>query len=189
MNSKATGTIALVLICAVIPASATSRGHSSRRSSSHSYSSHSRSYSTRSHSYTAGGYRTRSSPSRPIHVRTYTRRNRTVVHSHSHAYVGTSTRSYARRASSSTHPRSSPTSSSGTRDSHGRIKRSAAAKDSFKRTSPCPSTGRSSGACPGYVIDHVKPLACGGADASSNMQWQTTAAAKLKDKTERQRCR
>ena len=32
---------------------------------------------------------------------------------------------------------------------------------------------------------HVKALECGGADASSNMQWQTTAAAKAKDKTER----
>lgn len=71
------------------------------------------------------------------------------------------------------------------RDSHGRIKRSAAARDAFKRQQPCPSTGRRSGACPGYVVDHVRPLECGGADAPSNMQWQTTAAAKTKDKTER----
>ena len=40
-----------------------------------------------------------------------------------------------------------------------------------------PSTGRTSGACPGYVIDHVVPLKRGGADAPSNMQWQTEAAA------------
>jgi hypothetical protein len=71
------------------------------------------------------------------------------------------------------------------RDSHGRIKRSAAAKDAFKRQQPCPSTGRSSGSCPGYVIDHVKPLECGGADEPSNMQWQTIADGKAKDKTER----
>lgn len=71
------------------------------------------------------------------------------------------------------------------RDSHGRIKRSAGARDAFKRQQPCPSTGRRSGACPGYVIDHVRPLECGGADAPSNMQWQTTSAAKAKDKTER----
>jgi hypothetical protein len=71
------------------------------------------------------------------------------------------------------------------RDSHGRIKRSTAAKDAFKRQHPCPSTGRSSGACPGYVIDHVKALECGGADDPSNMQWQTVSAAKAKDKTER----
>jgi hypothetical protein len=35
------------------------------------------------------------------------------------------------------------------------------------------------------VIDHVQPLASGGADSPSNMQWQTTAAAKEKDKWER----
>jgi hypothetical protein len=38
------------------------------------------------------------------------------------------------------------------------------------------------------VIDHVKPLACGGADKPANMQWQTKAAAKAKDKTERKAC-
>jgi len=54
--------------------------------------------------------------------------------------------------------------------------------------SPCPSTGRSSGKCPGYIIDHVKALACGGADAPSNMQWQTVRAAKEKDAWERDDC-
>ena len=38
---------------------------------------------------------------------------------------------------------------------------------------------------PGYVIDHVNPLECGGADAPSNMHWQTIADGKAKDKTER----
>jgi hypothetical protein len=71
------------------------------------------------------------------------------------------------------------------RDSRGRIKRSAEAKDSFKHQHPCPTTGRRNGACPGYVIDHVKPLECGGADDPSNMQWQTIAAGKAKDATER----
>jgi hypothetical protein len=71
------------------------------------------------------------------------------------------------------------------RDSHGRIKRSRAARDSFMRQHPCPSTGKASGRCPGYVVDHVRALECGGADAPSNMQWQTTAAAKAKDRTER----
>jgi len=42
---------------------------------------------------------------------------------------------------------------------------------------------------PGYVIDHIQPLACGGADTPSNMQWQTVAEAKAKDKTERIGCR
>jgi hypothetical protein len=39
------------------------------------------------------------------------------------------------------------------------------------------------------VVDHVKPLACGGADAPGDMQWQTVAAAKAKDKWERIGCR
>ena len=70
------------------------------------------------------------------------------------------------------------------RDSHGRIKRSPEARRDFQKSHPCPSTGRTSGACPGYVVDHVKPLKRGGADAPGNMQWQTTQAAKEKDKTE-----
>jgi len=52
------------------------------------------------------------------------------------------------------------------------------------RLHPCPSTGKISGPCPGYVIDHVAPLKRGGADDPSNMQWQTTSEAKAKDKTE-----
>jgi hypothetical protein len=59
--------------------------------------------------------------------------------------------------------------------------RSAAVKHEFQLTHPCPATGRTSGACPGYVKDHVLPLACGGPDAVSNMQWQTTTDAKAKD--------
>jgi 5-methylcytosine-specific restriction endonuclease McrA len=34
------------------------------------------------------------------------------------------------------------------------------------------------------VIDHIVPLKRGGKDASSNMQWQTKAAAKAKDRVE-----
>ena len=89
------------------------------------------------------------------------------------------------------HSRSSShraTASSIQRNRHGRIRRSAAAKHSFERQHPCPSTGRTSGRCPGYVVDHVNPLECDGADAPSNMQWQTVAVGKAKDKTEG-RCR
>jgi hypothetical protein len=71
---------------------------------------------------------------------------------------------------------------------HGRYRRSTTAKNNFKREHPCPSNGRSSGNCPGYVIDHINPLECGGADAPFNMQWQTIADGKAKDKTER-KCR
>jgi len=67
----------------------------------------------------------------------------------------------------------------------GRVVRSSSAKAEFKAEYPCPATDRRSGACPGYVIDHVVPLACGGADAADNMQWQTVAAAHAKDRRER----
>lgn len=58
----------------------------------------------------------------------------------------------------------------------------------FQRHHPCPATGRTSGACPGYVRDHIIPLACGGPDTVANLQWQTTADAKAKDRVER-KCR
>jgi hypothetical protein len=45
-----------------------------------------------------------------------------------------------------------------------------------------------SGACPGYVRDHIVPICAGGADATWNMQWQTTADGKTKDVTERRAC-
>ena len=41
---------------------------------------------------------------------------------------------------------------------------------------------------PGYRKDHVKPLACGGPDAVSNMQWQTIRDAEVKDRWERRAC-
>lgn len=63
-----------------------------------------------------------------------------------------------------------------------RTKRSQSAKVEFKLQQPCPATGASKGPCKGYVIDHIKALACGGADRPENMQWQTVAAAKEKDK-------
>jgi hypothetical protein len=91
------------------------------------------------------------------------------------------TTSATRRASATTSSRSS---AGVKRDAKGRIARSQLAKSDFKREHPCPSTGKSGGACPGYVIDHVKPLKRGGEDKPSNMQWQTKQAAKEKDKWE-----
>jgi hypothetical protein len=70
------------------------------------------------------------------------------------------------------------------RDSRGRIARRSAAKHNFRKNHPCPSTGSTSGACGGYVIDHVVPLKRGGADSPANMQWQTVESAKAKDRTE-----
>lgn len=67
--------------------------------------------------------------------------------------------------------------------------RSAAARRAFQRSHPCPSTGKRSGRCPNHVIDHVIPLACGGPDAPSNMQWQSVQDAKAKDRWERKGCK
>lgn len=154
----------LALCLAVVPAAARgSRGGGHSRSSSGSHYRSSRSYSSHS-------YRSRSSGSS---YRNHSYRSRSPHTTH---------RSYA-SSSHRSHP--SSTYSGVRRDSHGRIKRSAEAKDAFKRQHPCPSTGKRSGACPGYVIDHIRPLANGGADDPSNMQWQTKADAKAKDKWER----
>jgi len=54
---------------------------------------------------------------------------------------------------------------------------------------PAPSNGNNHGPCPGYVIDHIKPLTCDGADDPSNMQWQTKAEGKAMDKWERKGCK
>jgi len=38
---------------------------------------------------------------------------------------------------------------------------------------------------PGYVVDHIIPLQCGGADSPANMQWLTIDEARLKHRTDR----
>jgi hypothetical protein len=65
------------------------------------------------------------------------------------------------------------------RDKNGRIKRSASARNEFMKQTGYPK-GRK-----GYIVDHIVPLECGGADIPSNMQWQTVSEAKIKDRTER----
>ena len=70
------------------------------------------------------------------------------------------------------------------RGSSGRIKRSSQPKTEFMRSHPCPSTGKISGNCPGYIIDHTQALKSGGTDTANNMEWQSTAAARAKDKIE-----
>lgn len=59
----------------------------------------------------------------------------------------------------------------------------------FRLANPCPVTGLAQGACNGYVVDRVIPVFCGGAEDPSNMQWQTLAQAKEKDRWEKIGCR
>lgn len=100
-----------------------------------------------------------------------------------HTHSTKSTRSPAPR-----HVKATPTAkarcTSCARNSSGRIQRSNAARSAFQRKNPCPSTGKVSGGCPGYVVDHRQPLKRGGQDDASNMQWQTKAAAAAKDRVE-----
>lgn len=135
----------------------------------------------------------KTSDGKTVHVKGHTRKDGTYVGPYDRRPPGTATSSETSTVSSTptriTYKRNylaagvtpHPTV---LRDKHGKIKRSAAAKNGFQREHPCPSTGSNTGRCPGYVIDHVNPLECGGADAPLNMQWQTVAAAKAKDRTE-----
>jgi hypothetical protein len=136
------------------------------------YSSHtsSRSYHSSTH---------HSSGTKSDHVGGYTRKDGRYVHSYNRSASGTAVHYKRDHAAEGFALHSSVQ-----RDKHGRIQRSSAAKGAFERSHPCPTTGRSSGRCSGYVVDHIRPLECGGADDPSNMQWQTVAAAKLKDKGE-----
>ena len=60
------------------------------------------------------------------------------------------------------------------RDANGNIIRRYDVLVAFKSIHPCPSTGKPTGSCPGWQMNHVIPLACGGIDAVSNLSWQPT---------------
>ena len=62
--------------------------------------------------------------------------------------------------------------------------RSRAVLAEFQRQYPCPSTGLTKGACPGWIKDHVWALCRGGPDSVENLNWQTVEAAHAKDKWE-----
>jgi hypothetical protein len=67
--------------------------------------------------------------------------------------------------------------------------RSFKAEVLFRLQNPCPATGEAHGDCKGYVIDRIIPIACGGTEEPSNMQWQTAAEARAKDRWEKIGCR
>jgi hypothetical protein len=125
--------------------------------------------STSSYSHPPKTVSSKPKASKTIHVRGYTRKDGTYVAPYDRSAPGTALRGLSATSIGnagrpyrknylapgySFHP-------SVERDSHGRIKRSRSAKAAFERHLPCPSTGMTSGRCPGYVVDHVKPLECG----------------------------
>lgn len=66
--------------------------------------------------------------------------------------------------------------------------RSSSTRAAFVKANPCPTTGASRGACPGWQVDHIVPLKCGGADHADNMQWLTVEAHKAKTGAEAKSC-
>lgn len=76
------------------------------------------------------------------------------------------------------------------RTANGDILRRADVIAAFRKVHACPSTGLYKGACPNWAIDHPVPLACGGKDEVSNMQWlplpiKSAAGIYPKDRWER----
>jgi hypothetical protein len=123
----------------------------------------------------------KASADKTVHVNGYYRKDGTYVRGYDRRPPGS--KSDGTDAGTSLQKMPAPGALPTTRNSNGTIKRSAAAKEQFERETGYPH-GR-----PGYVVDHIKPLACGGADAPSNMQWQTIEEGKAKDKTERIGCK
>ena len=69
------------------------------------------------------------------------------------------------------------------------IPRSSTVLRQFQHQHPCPATGLTTGACPGWVKDHKWPLCAGGTDTLDNLVWSPVEEAKLKDVWEKAMCR
>lgn len=54
---------------------------------------------------------------------------------------------------------------------NGVIKRRSAVTSAYRRIHPCPVTGLHTGPCPGWQMNHIIPLASGGCDSVTNIQW------------------
>jgi hypothetical protein len=73
--------------------------------------------------------------------------------------------------------RSPPTCNNCVRDVAGHLSQNPAPVRKFRATHRCPANGSLKGACPGYLVDYIKPLNRGGKDAPENMRWRTVAQA------------
>lgn len=69
------------------------------------------------------------------------------------------------------------------------IQRSQAEVRAFRAENPCPATGRRSGPCKGWEVDHLIALVCGGPDSKENMQWLTVAQHREKTRYDVKYCR
>lgn len=68
--------------------------------------------------------------------------------------------------------------------SHAESNRAYKPKKHFKIDNPCPATGKTTGSCPNFIMDHRIGLCVGGADEAENLRWMTKENAKLKDRWE-----
>lgn len=68
------------------------------------------------------------------------------------------------------------------RDKRGQVVRSRSRRNLYQMATGWPK-GR-----PGYHVDHVVPLACGGCDVPSNMVWVRADLKRKKDAVERRPC-
>lgn len=81
------------------------------------------------------------------------------------------------------------------RDDHGRIYRSRAMVRQFQHMTVCPIT-RLTGRCTGMIVDHRVPLLCAKTESDrlrldhpDNMQYQTPAESRAKDRIEGRFCK
>lgn len=75
------------------------------------------------------------------------------------------------------------------RDLDGKLHRSQSTLIKFQKIYPCPSTGKTSGSCPGFVKDHIQPLCANGKDVPTNLMWSEHDWSVLRDKQEWRLCR
>jgi hypothetical protein len=69
--------------------------------------------------------------------------------------------------------------------------RSRVLRAEFMRENPCPSTGKTAGACPGWQVDHAVPLCLGGqaVDTKANLRWIEIEPHKAKTREDVRLCR
>lgn len=70
-----------------------------------------------------------------------------------------------------------------------KIPRDKAQVRAFRAENPCPATGRTRGACPGWHVDHIIALCAGGEDHPRNMQWITKEDHRFKTLVDVRECR